>query len=235
MSAALYIAAKAPRCGLAKTRLACAIGDIAAVALYRAFLHDLAARFSILTAPWTLGWYITPDDAWPELAPLVDLHSPSPKVLTQGCGDWTARQRALFRGAAQRGEDKLILIASDSPQIGLETISAALDQLDRHDVVLGPTYDGGYYLIGMRGDHDVLHNIAMSTASVCDEIVARTHQLGLRSALLEPTFDIDEAADLAHLRRIVAARPDLRATRAALEALDRPRATYGDPAIFTGV
>ena len=221
MSAMLYIAAKAPRAGLAKTRLARTIGDAAAITLYRAFLRDLAARFSAGPRPFGLGWYITPDDAWPELAPLVDLSERPPQTLGQGAGDWTERQRRLFRGAAERGERKLILIASDSPQLSLETIEEALRQLDRHDLVLGPTYDGGYSLIGMRGWRDVLHNIPMSTSSVCEQIIARARQLAVTVALLEPTFDIDEAADLHRLRQMAATRPDLSATRAALRALDR--------------
>jgi hypothetical protein len=224
MSAMLYIAAKAPRAGLAKTRLARTIGDGAAIGLYRAFLRDLAARFSAGPRPFALGWYITPDDAWPELAPLVDLGDRSPHALGQGAGDWTERQRRLFRGAAERRERKLILIASDSPQITLDTIAEALRQLDRHDLVLGPTYDGGYSLIGMRGWHDVLHNIPMSTSSVCEQIIVRARQLAMTVALLEPTFDIDEAADLHRLRQLAATRTDLIATRAALLALDRGHA-----------
>src|SRR5215218_3241526 len=65
----LYIAARAPRPGFAKSRLGRAIGQRQAVHLYAAFLRDLAARFA--RAPFTVGWYVTPADAWAELRPLI--------------------------------------------------------------------------------------------------------------------------------------------------------------------
>ncbi|MBA4115814.1 MAG: DUF2064 domain-containing protein [Rubrobacter sp.] len=68
------------------------------------------------------------------------------RVLIQGEGDWTERQRELFGGAAGRGEDKVVLIASDSPHLTVEVVVRAFEELDRRDLVLGPTFDGGYYL-----------------------------------------------------------------------------------------
>jgi uncharacterized protein len=212
----LYIAAKAPRVGLAKTRLGCSIGHESAVALYRAFLRDLAARFA--SAPFVCGWYVTPPDAWPEIASLVAPCGES-RVLSQGEGDWTRRQRELFYGAAERGEQRVILIASDSPHLTVEVVARAFCELDRHDLVFGPTHDGGYYLVGMRGYHDVLHDVEMGTDTVMDEISARAERAGLSIGSVETTFDVDEAEDLEHLRRLVATRRDLAATRAALERL----------------
>jgi len=71
------------------------------------------------------------------------------RVVAQGEGDWTERQRWLFRTAAARGEERIILVASDSPQLCVSTIIDAFHLLTQHHVVLGPTHDGGYYLIGM--------------------------------------------------------------------------------------
>ncbi len=213
----LYIAAKAPRAGLVKTRLGHAIGHEQAVALYASFLRDLAARFA--DAPFALGWYVTPPDAWPELAPLVGAAGEA-RVLAQSEGDWTARQRDLFRGAAGRGEDRVILAASDSPHLTVETVTAAFRALDQHEVVVGPTYDGGYYLIGLRGWQDVLHDIPMSTGTVLDDIVARAEAFSLSVGRVETMFDVDEAADLQRLRYILDARADLLATRAAFVAYD---------------
>lgn len=223
----LYIAAKAPRPGLAKTRLGRQIGHPAAIALYRAFLRDLGARFApaALRQGYELGWYITPPDAWPELGPLVAAPGENaPRVLAQGVGDWTARQTALFAGAAARGERRTVLVASDSPHLTVATIAAAFRQLARHDLVLGPVADGGYYLIGMRGWHDVLGGIPMSTATVTRQIAARAAERGLSLGWCAPTFDIDEADDLPRLCRVACERDDLPATRAALAAcglLDR--------------
>lgn len=219
---ALYIAARAPRPGFAKTRLGRQIGHAAATTLYRAFLRDLSAGLAGLPASCgcTVGWYVTPPEAWGEIAPWLvrDARRPA-RVLAQGEGDWTARQHALFAGAAARGEGRTILVASDSPQITVELVVDAFRQLERHDVVLGPVHDGGYYLIGMRGWHDLLRGIPMSTGTVLREISGRARALGLAVGQVAPLFDIDEVEDLARLRALVAMRPDLVATRTALRDL----------------
>ncbi|MDQ3066373.1 MAG: TIGR04282 family arsenosugar biosynthesis glycosyltransferase [Actinomycetota bacterium] len=198
---ALYIAAKAPQPGQVKTRLARAIGDEAAASLYSAFLDDLAGRFP------DASWFVTSPEDWAGW--------PRP-TLAQPAGDWTERQSALFRGAPARGESRVVLIASDSPQLPAATVAEAFRLLETHDVVLGPVRDGGYYLIGMRGWHDVLAGVAMSTSSVLEEVVACARARGLSLALVEPTYDVDEVDDLALLGDDHAEMP---ATRAALAAL----------------
>jgi len=211
---ALYVIARAPRPGFAKTRLGRSIGHERAIILYRAFLRDLAARFS--ASPFALAWYVTPPDAWPEISSLT---GETGRVLFQGEGDLTWRQRELFREAASRGEERTVLIASDSPHLTVEIIEEAFRCLDRQDIVFGPTYDGGYYLIGMRGYHDVLQGMPMSVGTELDGIVARARLSGLSVGLLETTFDVDVVEDIRYLRPLVLARPDLPATREALEAL----------------
>jgi uncharacterized protein len=223
----LYVAARASRPGFTKTRLGRAIGYEQAAALYAAFLRDLSARFS--TAPFAVGWYVTPEDAWSELRPLVGASRsrwPAP-VLAQGEGDWTDRQRALFQGAAARGERRTVLIASDSPHLEVRLVVEAFGRLESDDLVLGPTHDGGYYLIGMRGTPrpggaapwDALSGVRMSTGTVLDEIVTRARSLGLATSTVPATFDVDEVSDLDHLIPLALTRPDLAATRQALERL----------------
>ncbi len=239
MSAVLYVAARAPRAGFAKTRLGRAIGHERAVELYIAFLRDLAARFA--SAPFAVGWYITPADAWDDIGPLIrpserpngqhDERSagyllsslaPAGPVLIQGEGSWGERQQALFLGAAARGETRTILVASDTPHLTLEIVAEAFALLERHDLVLGLVEDGGYYLVGMRGPWRVLDGVAMSTRTVVAEIVAHAEGLGLSIAFVAPTFDVDEVADLDRLAALVAGRDDLPVTRVALERLGRP-------------
>jgi len=99
------------------------------------------------------------------------------------------------------------------------SVLAAFDALARHDVVLGPVRDGGYYLIGMRGRHDVLAGVEMSTGDVCAVVAERALGLGVSLGLVESTFDVDEAADLAPLRAVVCRRDDLPHTAAALAAI----------------
>ncbi len=214
MSDALYVIARAPRVGFAKTRLGRTIGHERAISLYRAFLRDLAARFSSSSFP--PGWYVMPPDAWPEIS---EITGETGRVLFQGDGDLTERQRELFWGAKGRGEERTVLIASDSPHLGVEVVEEAFRRLDSNDLVFGPTFDGGYYLIGMRGYHDVLEGVPMSVGTELDGITARARLSGLSVGLLETTFDVDVVEDLQHLRPLALERADLRATREALEAL----------------
>ncbi len=218
MNAVCHIAAKAPRAGFAKTRLAAGVGSQAALLLYRGFLSDLADRFA--TAPFPVGWYVTPPDACAELTPLLTRPGSPLSMLAQPAGDWAERQDFLFRGARARGEDRTVLIASDSPHLEVATVADALRALDDHDIVVSPTHDGGYSLIGMRGRHDVLRGVPMGGDSALRDITARAEALGRRMAVLPPTFDLDVADDLRHLRGLLPGRADLPATAAALAALD---------------
>ena len=214
MRDALYVIARAPRAGFAKTRLGRTIGHDRAIALYRAFLRDLSARFS--DSPFPPGWYVTPPDAWPEISAVT---GESGRVLFQGDGDLAERQRELFRGARGRGEERTVLIASDSPHLDAGVVEEAFRRLDSDDLVFGPTFDGGYYLIGMRGYHDVFEGVPMSVGTELGGITARARLSGLSVGLLETTFDVDVVEDLKHLRPLALERADLRATREALESL----------------
>jgi rSAM/selenodomain-associated transferase 1 len=211
------VAAKAPRPGLAKTRLAAQLGEAEALRLYQGFIRDLSVN--LVSDQYELGWFVTPADAWLELDIFVDQESSVPRVLAQPSGNWTDRQRWLFQTMNEREESRTILVASDSPQLTRQTMEAAFAALDRHDVVLGPTFDGGYYLIGIRAWRDVLHCVAMSTSTVLRQIVAAAEMHGVSLALLEPTFDVDTEDDLDLLRQAVRHRLDLPWTRAALDTV----------------
>jgi rSAM/selenodomain-associated transferase 1 len=217
MTRRLYFAAKAPRPGQVKTRLAAAIGEREAALLYRAFVADLAARFEHF--PVDVAWYVAPG-SWPELEPLAG-RGGAPLVREQAGDGWAERQAALFPMAAAAGETEVVLAATDSPQLRPGTVAGAFAWLAMADVVLGPTPDGGYYLVGMRSAHDVFTGTAMSTPAALEQVLARARRLGLRTALLPPAFDVDVAADLPLLRAEVTARDDLPHTAAALAAIGR--------------
>ncbi|MGH7882648.1 MAG: DUF2064 domain-containing protein, partial [Candidatus Dormibacteraceae bacterium] len=161
---------------------------------------------------YLLGWYVAPSTAWPAIAPLVP---PPDSILVQPEGEWGERQAHLFK-TISAPSNKVVLIASDSPQIELETVLQSFAALTQSDLVLGPTYDGGYWLIGMRGSHDLLTGLQMSGPDVLNQLLARAERLKLDVTLLPATFDIDVEEDLVHLREVVEHRSDLMATRAAL-------------------
>ena len=216
------IAARAPVPGETKTRLGAAIGMARAAHLYRAFLADLAARFTPepgVDPGYDLGWAYTPAEAdFP--AVLAGLGHPQPErvrfVPQEGEG-WGARQANLLRWGHDRGYARTVLVASDSPHLDRATPALAFAALTEHDVVFGRVRDGGYYLIGLRGRHDILSGLPMSTADVADALAARVVALGLTFAETPATFDVDEAADLDVLRAELA--PDGAAAPATWAAL----------------
>jgi glycosyltransferase A (GT-A) superfamily protein (DUF2064 family) len=115
-----------------------------------------------------------------------------------------ARLTNLFRWAAARGYRRTVIMATDSPHLDCAVVDESFAALDGHEVVLGRTLDGGYYLIGLRGMHDVLAGAPLSTGQEADALLARSEGLGLRVAELAPSFDVDERADLRRLRDALA-------------------------------
>ena len=206
----LLIAAKEPAPGMAKTRLGTTIGMARAAALYAAFLVDLAARFTpCQDQDWgfDVGWAFTPGEVdFAGVLQRIGCNPPPPTVrfVAQHGDGWDVRQTNILAWGHDQGYERTVLIASDSPQLPFATVRDAFAALADHDVALGRTLDGGYYLIGMRGFHDVLCGVSMSTVSAADALATRTWDLGLRLAELPVTFDVDEERDLEQLRRALA-------------------------------
>ena len=219
------IAAKAPVPGFTKTRLGATIGMARAAELYAAFLVDLAARFTPCPGEdggFDVGWAYTPADA-DFAAVLTGLGCapppPSCRFVAQHGEGWGERQANILRWGRAQGYGRTILVGSDSPHLSRPVVRDAFAALESHDMALGRTLDGGYYLIGMRGFHDVLSGVPMSTITAADALAGRTDEQGLSLAELPETFDIDEEGDLAHLR--AALGPDGEAAPATWAALCR--------------
>ena len=206
----LLIAAKEPAPGMAKTRLGATIGMARAAELYAAFLVDLAARFTpCVDGDWDfdVGWAFTPAEVnFASVLQRIGCAPPPPAVrfVAQHGDGWDVRQANILAWGHEQGYKRIVLIGSDSPQLPFAVVCDAFAALVDHDVAMGRTLDGGYYLIGMRGFYDVLSGVPMSTVSAADALAGRTRDLGLRLAELPVTFDIDEEHDLEHLRRALA-------------------------------
>lgn len=208
----LLIAARDPVPGQTKTRLGAVIGMEAAARLYHGFLIDLAARFTPVTKAsaedggYDLGWAFSPPTC-DFRAVISALAGPPPatvQFVPQDGDTWGGRQLNLLRWGHDHGYARTVLIASDSPHLPANVPRDAFAALVDYDVALGRVLDGGYYLIGVQGFHDVLSGVPMSTSSAADAVATRADELGLRLAQLPPTFDIDEAVDLVHLRAALA-------------------------------
>ncbi|MSR42868.1 MAG: glycosyltransferase [Pedosphaera sp.] len=203
----LLIFVKAPRPGTVKTRLATDLGPEAACAAYRELAKQLFTNLS--GALVDVDLHFSPADAAEEIRPWL---REGWTLRPQSEGDLGARMNAAFVAAFADGVSRVILIGSDCPDVMADDIRTAWDSLEKHDLVLGPARDGGYWLIGLTQSQPVLfENIPWSTACVFEETVRRAESARLRVHRLRELEDVDTAADW---RRFEARRNSLEAAAA---------------------
>ena len=195
----IIVFAKAPRPGLAKTRLIPALGAAGAAALAaRMLAHTLdqalasdvgAVELCVAPAPGDAAWQ--------------GVELPEGLALTaQGAGDLGARmaraaQRAIEAGDACAG---VLLIGTDCPAVDAVCLRQAASALEETDAVIAPTADGGYALLGLRRfDASLFADIAWSTSTVATTTMARLDALDWHCMHLPLMRDIDEPVDLEHL------------------------------------
>jgi rSAM/selenodomain-associated transferase 1 len=195
---AVAIMAKAARQGEVKTRLCPPLSPPQAAELYRCFLLDKIAQVNALTEAMPVVSYSPANaKAWFEL--LTPAHFILVPQLGNDLGD---RLLSTFEHLFRLGYTQVLAIDSDTPTLPMAFLTRALTQLAHPttDVVLGPTEDGGYYLIGLRQPYPQLfERMPWSTARVLPETVRRSAAEGLRVTCVEAWFDIDTPADLSRL------------------------------------
>lgn len=192
----VVVFARAPERGRVKTRLARAIGDRATLALYRAFLADTLANARASGACVLLAH--TPAPRFPEQA-LVE------RAFPQRGDTFAARFDAALadaRAAAPAGP--LVLVGADTPHLAPARYRAAFAALARSDAVVGLAPRGGFHLLGFRGAPEPVAP-AFDAQEDGPAVAALLAARGLRVSIVAPSFDLDEAEDLARL----AARRDL--------------------------
>ncbi|MEQ8603374.1 MAG: TIGR04282 family arsenosugar biosynthesis glycosyltransferase [Marivibrio sp.] len=138
----LVLFAREPRLGAVKRRLARDVGRQRALAFYRQTLFTVMRR-TLGDPRWTPWLAVTPDRA--ACAPA--LRRPGSRLIGQGRGDLGARMARVFRTLPP---GPVVIVGSDIPALDSEHIASAFAALGRADAVLGPSGDGGYWLIGLR-------------------------------------------------------------------------------------
>jgi len=210
MTRLLCVFAKHWTPGEVKTRLAETTGRDAAARLSAVFLRTTLSRF------WQCGdrrsIAFSPSDRRDEFEPLC---SGNWELVPQSDGNLGRRMRNFFAEALRHGAQRVVLIGSDSPTLPAEYVQRAFDLLASRSVVLGPTTDGGYYLIGISGRVPaIFERISWSTPQVWPQTIARLAASRLPYEVLPEWYDVDETADLERLRadveRLVVADPDYR-------------------------
>lgn len=193
----LVIMAKAPKPGMVKTRLIESLPSLAVTALYRCLLEDTIALAKSLTRVEVALMCPQSDEA-----ELVGLLGNTVQVVAQKGKGLAAGLTSVFGYFTAGIRRRVIAFNSDSPHLAPAVLDSAFQVLTAHDVVIGPTHDGGYYLVGAKAVHPSLfEHEGMGTKSALDRLLTRAKVLGLSTGLTEPFYDIDVADDLILLAR----------------------------------
>lgn len=187
---------KAPRPGKVKTRLAPALGSEGAAALARAFFFDTLAAVRAL--PWAHP-IVAADGA---LRDTVDV-APGVEVWPQGGGDLGERMERVLSRALERAPFAIAL-GTDSPGLPPRLFESARAELERSQAVIGPSEDGGFYLLGLRRcPRGLFCGVPWSRDDTCARTRVRLKAHGLDPVILERWFDVDWPKDLARLRALL--------------------------------
>jgi rSAM/selenodomain-associated transferase 1 len=196
----LVIMAKAPRPGEVKTRLASSLSPEAVTAFYCCLLDDtLALARSLGDVEVAI---MCPDSDVNELTQLAgtQLANNEASVVAQKGEGLAAGLTSVFAHFAEGRPRRTIAFNSDSPHLPRSILEDAFETLAAHDVVVGPTHDGGYYLVGAKAFHPTLFaSDGMSTSSALERLLARARALELSVGFAAPLYDIDVADDLTRL------------------------------------
>lgn len=206
--------------GQAKTRLVPPLSAEGAAALYCGFLLDAVEL--ALSLEWERVSVVHPPDAH---GVLRDVLFGDVRLIEQRERGLGAALRQAFADHFAQGFDRVLLIGSDNPTLGTGPVQAACTALERADVSIGPTADGGYYLLGMRQFHaELFEGIEWSTPRVYLQTLEQASRLQLRVEAVEAWFDVDEPGDLERLQAELARSSSLIApnTRRALSGLAAP-------------
>jgi uncharacterized protein len=200
----LVIMAKAPMPGMVKTRLTQDFPLHAVTGLYRCLLQDTVALARSLRRVEVA--VMCPD---PDVAELERLLGNTVQIVAQTGQGLAAGLTSVFAHFAARRGQHVIAFNSDSPHLPASVLESGFETLAAHEVVIGPTHDGGYYLVGARASHPTLfENDGMGTKNALEALLARARLLQLSTGFTDPFYDIDVADDLVQLAAELRVAPE---------------------------
>ncbi len=213
MEEAVVIFGKTARAGEVKTRMSPPLDPQLAAELYDAFARDVMETVRRFRDDCTddgvslrvvLAWKGEPDD---ELARHAreDLGF---EVIEQPPGDLGDRLRGVFRALRADGVERMMAVGTDSPTLSPQHLHSARLELKRHDVVFGPCFDGGYYLVAAdstggekpQPEEVIFEEISWSSQQVLEQSWHRAQKGGLLCELLGFWYDLDTVEDLRRAR-----------------------------------
>ena len=197
MSTSLIIFAKSPVPGKVKTRLTPDITPTKAAELYKAFITDIICNTHKLKCERVTIAY-TPSNAE---ATFHSMCGQSVDYLPQKGYNLGERMKNAFRHSFDKGSKRTVIIGTDSPTLPLSYIQKAFDALKEVPVTIGPTFDGGYYLIGLSEQNAAIFDgVDWSTSKVFSQTLTRIQAINKQLYVLPPWYDVDTSDNLEFLR-----------------------------------
>jgi rSAM/selenodomain-associated transferase 1 len=199
---AIALVCKTPAIGRGKSRLWPLLGQSRTAQLSACFIRDVAETLAALPATLSRQCYALFSPAGTE-AVLRELLTSDWQLIPREADDVGQVLEASLKVLLQAGHNSVVFVNSDSPSLPGVLIEEAITALrpDGDRVVLGPSLDGGYNLIGLKGFHPTLfRNMAWSTPAVFSTTCARAAQMGLPVHVLHKWYDVDEAEDFQRLK-----------------------------------
>jgi rSAM/selenodomain-associated transferase 1 len=187
--------------GRVKTRLIGELSPAEAADLHQAFLADMVERLGTGNFDLQIAWALEDGERIPEVEVVG--------IRQRGADLGSRLFQALADGA--RDHASVAAVGSDHPELSAETIEEGFSRLEKGsaDAVLGPTRDGGYYLIGLKSEavhRDLFEGVPWSSSAVLPATLDRCRALGLQVSLLPEGSDVDTAEDLDRLVQSLMAR-----------------------------
>ncbi len=195
-TSAIVVFAKAPIAGNVKTRLSSVLTLVDAAELYSCFLDDALSQYQQI-APIRLYVPAT-DKAYFEGRQMAN------QIYEQKGPDLGDRLSAATVGTFIDGFEKVVVVGSDHPTLPSSFIERAFSELDKPDkLVIGPSADGGYYLIGQNNFYpQIFEDITYSTSEVFSDTLERVDQLqDVALSILPEWYDVDDEPSLRQLIR----------------------------------
>jgi rSAM/selenodomain-associated transferase 1 len=189
---ALVLFMRYPEKGRVKTRLAAEVGDDMAYELYLCFLADTLEGLDAFEADPVIAGAGNSEAVPADLLKNV-------RHIAQRGHDLGKRMSNAFHDVFAMGYIRAAIIGSDIPGLPPGSFKSAFDELAGHDIVLGPSRDGGYYLVAFSAaafEESIFENIQWSTPRVLADTLEKADQCGLRTYLLSQLEDIDDLDSL---------------------------------------
>lgn len=194
---ALIIFLKYPEPGKVKTRLAQEVGAEKAAGLYRLFA-EAVLRQTVDKNYKRFVFYFPPENR----DKIINWIGSGPEFYPQTGNNLGERLVDAFNRIFQRGAKRVVVIGTDSPQIDSGIILRAFGELGKNQCVIGPSHDGGYYLLGLSSfQKDIFQDIDWSTDKVLKQTTDRLDRPGISFSLLDKLFDIDTISDLQRVQK----------------------------------